>query len=124
MGEADTRLVELDDTFADGLVRRAQDGLAVAAGVGDEIEGRSGKRRHTEQNLQRVFGETGETVAEQVVQALRDPKRPPPGRTLAGPDELAPEFEREERIATRCLLDPRELRPRQLECQPLPQQVV
>ena len=124
MGEAETRVVELDHSLPGGGVERLDDGLAMPVRLDDELDRRAGERRCEEDDVARVGREPGEAAPEKLVQALGDGQRPPGGRSGARPDELAPELEREERVACRRLLNPDELGPGQIETDSLPQQVV
>ena len=124
MGETETRVVELDHSLPSGGVERLDDRLTVPVRRGDELDRRAGERRCEEDDVAGIGREPGEAAAEELVQALGDGQGLAGGRPGARADELAPELEREERVACRRLLNTDELRPGQIETDSLPQQVV
>ena len=124
MREAQARVVELDDAFPHRRLERLEDALPVSVRRRDQLDRRPGERRDLEEDVDRLRRQPGEAAAEQLVQALRHSQRPAGRRSRVRPDELAAELEREERVARRCLLDAGELRPRQLEPEPLLEQMV
>ena len=124
MGEAETRVVELDHSLPGGGVEGLDDGLTVPVCLDHELDRRAGERRGEEDDVARIGREPGEATAEELVQALGDGQGLAGGRPGARADELAPQLQREERVARRRLLNTDELRPRQIEADPLSQQVV
>ncbi len=105
MGEADARVVELDHALPGGSIEGLDDGLAVPVCLDHELDRRTGERGSEEDDVARIGRKPGEAAAEELVQALGNGQGPAGGRPGARADELAPELEREERVARRRLLD-------------------
>ena len=124
MGEAETRVVELDHSLPRGTVEGLHDGLTVPVRLDHELDRRAGERRCEEDDVARIGREPGEAAAQELVQALGHRQGLPGGRSGVRPDELAAELEREERVPCRRLLHPHELRPGQIETDPHPQEVM
>ena len=89
-----------------------------------QLDSRPGERGGEEHDVAGLGGQSREAAVEQLVQALGHPERAAGLGSRARPDELAPELEREERIAGRRVLHPGELRTGQVEPSPFLQQVM
>ena len=120
--EAEPRVVELDDAFPHGRLERLEDTLPVSVRRRDELDRRPRERCDLEEDVDRLRWQPGEPAAEQLPQAFGNPQGPTGRRPRVRPNELASELEREERVARRRLLDAGELRPRQVETEPLLEQ--
>ena len=105
-------------------LERLQNALPLTVGRRHELDRRPRERGHQQQDVERLAGQAREAAAEQLAQALGHAQRLAGRRPRARPDELAAELEREERVARGRLLHACELRPRQLEPEPLLEQVM
>ena len=87
----------------------------IAVSSRDDLDRRPGQRCDLQQDVERVAVQAGEAATEQLTQALGDAQRPARSWSCTRSDELPAELEREEGVASRCLLHADELRSGQLE---------
>ncbi len=73
MGEANARVVELDDACPKSCFERGTDTLPLCGRFRDQLNGRPGERRDLEENIDGLRRQPGETTAEELSQALRHP---------------------------------------------------
>ena len=98
MRETHLRAVELDHTLVNRRTQRVDDALRVPVRRGDQLHRRPRQRRHLEQHVPGVGRQAGESTTEQLLQARGHPHQTS-GRARVRPHELAPQLQREERIA-------------------------
>ena len=103
---------------------RLQDALPLAVGRRHQLDRRPRERGDEQQDVERLAGEACKPAAEQLAQALGHAQRLAGRRSRVRSDELAAELQREERVARGRLLHAGELRPRQLEPEPLLEQAM
>ena len=124
MREADVRVVELDHRLLRRRLERLQDTVALSVGRRHQLDRRSRESGDEQQDVERLAGEACQPASEQLAQALGHAQRLARRRSRVRSDQLAAELQREERVARGRLLHAGELGPRQLEPQPLLEQVV
>ena len=123
---SEARVVELDHSLPGGRSRAPRRRVSRSpCAADDELDRRPGERRGRRGQSPVSVGSRARRPPSSSLQALGHAARLGPAVGLrVRADELAPELEREERVARRRLLDAGELRPGQIETEPLLEQVV